>query len=184
MIQRTDIDSWAAAHDAASATHVYNNDVVEIYRGRTAAPTYFLGRSGIVFPVSSGLTIISASIFLYGNSASGDEFPDDIVLVDGSDLADTLVVADYGDLLNDIISYGSINSNNFVAEGWNEIALNASGIAALQAASTAGNNFRLGVRLGKDISDTAPTLSHYDEVIFYGSNSSSSLFKPWIVMID
>ena len=140
---------------------------------------WYIWRGGLVFDPStsipSGITVVSAILSLYGeNNYSDTDF--DITLVSGADLADTFVNADYLELLNDTASLGSINTSAFLVEAWNNITLNAAGIAAVQTAINTGIKIRFGLRSSRDISATNPDLGggagYYDEYIeAYGFNT-------------
>ena len=144
-------------------------------------------RAGLVFDPSSipvGATIISAILSLYGQGDTSDtDF--DVVLVSGADLADTLVAADYGDLLAVTTSMGSFNTSSLVLEGWNSITLSATALAALQAAINAANKIRFGLRSSRDIDGISPQLGgedFYQEFAgFYGSDISGK--KPKLAVV-
>ena len=174
--------TYAEAHDLASAGDVGNN--FDFYCSQLRSTTsYFIERGGVIFPVSTGLTVTSATVKLYGLYFETDDGHFDATLVDGSDLADTLVAADYGELLNEVTSYGLINTANCVTEAWNSIELNATGLTALKNAIASGK-FRLGLRHSKDISNTAPSAVGDDYAQFYGSNAlTGGLFIPKIIII-
>lgn len=164
------------AHDAAVGNDVDNN--YSVYLGQYSV-LYHVARGAVMFSLASlrsSYVILSAVLSLYGeNDTSTADF--DVVLVSGADLADTLVLADFGDLLDDTTSFGSINTSAYVNEDWNAITLNATGIAAIQAALT--GTIRFGVRSSLDISATAP--SSQDFVYFYGTDAASAK-KPKLVV--
>jgi len=157
------------AHDAVLGNDVDNN--FSIYLGQYMG-LFHVSRSGLVASlvgIPLGANILSATLSLYGeNDTSDTDF--DVVLVSGADLADIFVLADFGDLLNDIISLGSINTSTYLLPGWNVITLNTAGIAALQAAI--GGTVRFGVRSSRDISATPPTGNEF--VYFYGTDAIAS----------
>jgi len=157
------------AHDAAVGNDVDND--YSVYLGQYPA-LFHVARGAVMFSLATippGADILSATLSLYGeNDTSTTDF--DVVLVSGADLADTLVLADFGDLLDEITSFGSFNTSAFVLEDWNVITLNATGIAVLQAAI--GGTVRFGVRSSLDISATPP--AGQDFVYFYGTDATAS----------
>ncbi len=166
---------YATAQGAASGDSVSNNDT-EIYLGQgyVDTPLYSLWRGALIFPVQllpPGATVISAILSIWGKTDDSDtDF--NITIVNGSDLADSFVLADYGDLLDEVADYGALTTLGLSLTGYNDITLTAAGIAALQTAVTAGNKIRFGVRSSRDISVTTPKLdgeATYDEsIVFHG----------------
>lgn len=158
-------EGWDAVHHAASSDFVYDDDF-GVWAENGIITFWQISRSGISFAVSPA-SIVAASIFLHLNNNYLDTTDGhfDTILVSGADLADTLVAADYGELLDDVTSFGSINSANITLNDWNEIPLNAAGLVALNAALASGK-FRVGVRHSKDVNDTPPNGTSY--AYFYG----------------
>ena len=156
----------------------YVGQMYQLYTGPPQYYCFYIDRPGLVFDISSlsGKTALTATISLFGNDdASYTDF--DVTLISGNDLADTLIAADYGELLNDVTSYGSFNTSSFILEAWNTITLNAEGLVALQAAIDGGSGkFRLGIRSSRDISATTPKLNgdnYYGELVaFYGNTAN------------
>ncbi len=162
--------TYATVHDVASGNLVINDDAIQVCNAFTN-PYYFLYRGALVFDTTllpAGATITAITLSLYGHTDKSDTDVD-ITIVDGSDLADTFVVADYGDLLDEVTSYGEYDTSGFTAEAYNVITLNAAGIAALQTAITAGAKIRFGLRTSTDIANTTPTDREW--VSYYGSDT-------------
>ena len=170
LFARWDTGSYLTAHDAADA-NVDIGIVLNNYGFRVGqADSYNVYRAGLVFDTSSipsDATINGATLSLMGetNAAEADF---DITIVSGTDLADTFVVADYGDLLNEITSLGSLTTVGFLLEGWNVLT-----ISDLTKITKAGIT-RFGLRSSRDISST-PTVA-YEYVVCYGSNTTNK--KP------
>ncbi len=155
------VSPYATVHDAATSSWTQNDVAFWVGQDYYGSNDYWLARAGLIFDtraIPQGATVISVTLSLYGKDDDSDtDF--DITLVDGSDLADTLVVADYGDLLDDTTSYGTVNTSGFSEEEWSEITLNATGLAVLQTAITAGTKIRFGLRSSRDISTTSPEIA-------------------------
>lgn len=180
-----DAASYAAVHDAASADSV--QDIGIVIGQQYAAPPFedwYLYRGTLQFAltgVSPNSALTAATISLYGQT-DGSDTDFDITVVDGSDLGATIVVADYGELLNEITSYGALTTAGLAVEGWNVITLNAVGIAVIWDALSAGV-VRFGLRSSRDISDTTPKLNGADAneyAIFYGIETAGK--KPKLTL--
>ena len=131
--------------------------------------TYIIYRSGLAFdtsPVGAGSPIVSAVLSLYGwNDFSDTDF--DLTVVSGADLADPLVDADYQELLARTASFGSMNTSAFILGDWNNIALNASGRAAI---NLIGITF-LGLRSSRDIAALVPGGSGFESIQYETPNN-------------
>lgn len=122
-----------------------------------AGGNYFIQRLGWIFDT----TTLPANAVIFKGFVSfmlkrailftGVDF--DITLVSGADIADDgLVVADFGDLVDDTASMGSKNTSGLVIDTWYNITLNALGIAAINK----GGLTKFGVRSSEDITITPP----------------------------
>lgn len=148
---------YLTAHDAATGT-VLNDDSPTTGQ----ASTFSVNRGAVVFDLSSysGIAITAATLSLYGYGAvdfSDTDF--DLTIVSGTDLADTLVDTDYGELLNDTTSFGSMSTSGWTLGAYNIVTINATGIAAITAAL--GGKIRFGLRSSRDISVTTPSGNEY-----------------------
>lgn len=145
-----DNTNYTTQHDAANAESI--TDAVVSGSQQKSGIQYSIERGAMIFDTSllAG-TVLSATLALQLLlDVSDTDF--DITVVSGADLANTIVVADYGDLLNDTTSFGLINSSALVA-GYNNIVLNATGIAAISV----GGTTRFGLRSSRDINSNSPT---------------------------
>lgn len=169
-------DSYATVHNAADGFAGDNETLVEIGQDyTTGTDRYNVRRGGLVFDTSvipTSMIILAATLTLYGWAKDVDvDFS--LTVVSGADLGDALVDADYGDLLDDTTSLGSILASDFlvgvvgVAQE-NQITLNSTGLAAI----TRGGTTRFGLRSSRDISSTAPTNNVYEYIQFLGTGSS------------
>ncbi len=172
--------AYFTLHDRANGDSVYAAGVAGQYYSDAGGGFWYFDiyRAGSNFDLSSlSGTVTAVDVGLYGvGDNSGTNF--DLTAVSGADLGDTYVVADYGDLLDDTVSYGSINTSAWVVEAYNTITLNATGIAVVQAAM--GSTLRLGFRSSRDISSTTPKLNggaeYTEDVSWYGEGTANK--KP------
>lgn len=157
-IQNNAVDTYVNVHDAANGSSVQNDPATasayQSYNDVTGAFT--ISRAGLEFDTSAlgaGAEIESAELWIYQTTnPSVWTRTFDVVVVDGSDLAATLVLADYGDLLNDTINYGDVASADLKQNTWAVIPLNGSGIAAINKTGTT----RFGLRTSQDIATSSP----------------------------
>ncbi len=157
---------YATAHNAAVGSASSGPNVVEI--ANTKAANYYVYRGALVFDptaITPGEPVVSAFVSVYA-WADSIYTPFDVVLVSGADLTDVIVGADYGDLLDEVISFGSIASAAWVNGIFNNIPLSVAGIVALQAAIDGGLKIRFGIRHSLDISNSIPT--NFNLVQFLG----------------
>ena len=200
VMRRTADESYASAHDASAANSLYTSSVYfgQWYQEAGGFFYYQIERGGFIFDTSAlpaEAVITAVTLKLYGQHKNDDDATFDITVVNGADLQNPMVLADYGELLDDTISLGSINSADWSLTGYNNIALNAAGIALI---NKTGNTL-LAVRSSRDINSTAPTpISLWSEAvecwvhtdtgkepkleITYGSNYSRA-FIPRTVML-
>jgi len=169
---------YASAHDANAGDYIqnhYHQMLVGQYKSGT--PTYSVYRGGIEFNLATlaGLTLSACKLHI--NLASGSTVPDfDITIVDGKDLGATFVAADFGELLDETTSWGELNTAG-LSLGFIDITLNATGLAAVQAA-IAGGVIRFGIRSSRDISSTEPT---GDERISFIGNQVTETNEPKLI---
>lgn len=185
-LQKSDTD-YDTCHDAANADSPPYNDegafaIGQWNEGGGLDNLYYIWRAFLQFDtsgISADDTIASAAIIfqVYGYYVIDNEF--NITLVSGDDLANPLVVADYGDLLDDTTSLGSvtvyspeINTQYLVIE------LNSTGIAAINQ----GGTTKFGIRSSNDISDTAPWEVTDDTAEFLLLNGVGSAFVPRLIV--
>mgnify|MGYP001565150853 CR=1 FL=1 len=149
--------NYTTAHDASSADSITVN--LLLVGQALSGGDYDVYRNGIIInttsiPITALINSAKARFKVVDDLSSTDFL---VTVVSGTDLTDTIVVADYGDLLNDTTSFGSLTTAGVSLVDWNDINLNATGLVALQAAVTSGDKFRFGIRSSRDISSTTPT---------------------------
>ena len=163
---------YTTVQSAASGIATQDPANPEIANSKSGA-TFYIYRSVLVFDTSalpSGVIITAAVISLYGQAKDvATAFNVDIV--SGTDLADTLVAADYGDLLDDTTSFGSITSTAWTVSAWNDITLNATGIAAIVKAGIT----RFGIRNSLDIAISEPTAFNYVQFVGLGYGTDAKI---------
>jgi len=117
---------------------------------------YYVYRVCLLFDCAAlqGTTASAGKITLY-ESASSINDTQSMYIVTGADVADTgVVVADFGELIDETTSWGSITSTDWIGPGDKDITLNAAGLVALQTAINAGGLLKLALRSGHDINNT------------------------------
>ncbi len=173
--------TYAQAHDVANADAVYNGvgtlHIGQFYR---LFPTeyYTVRRCGMIFdtsPIPVGATMVSATLVLIARQlvgASGFS----VVLVSGAALLDIFVVADFGDLLGAVVSFGAVVIANPPNETVLTINLTAAGLAAI----VPGGTTRFGFRSSLDISNTPP-IGSTEEGLLYGAGTAGK--EPRLTVI-
>jgi len=139
--------NYTTVHNTANAEWV---DASQISASQNKAfSVYGVERSGVVFDTSTipaDATITSATLSVQYAASSGD-MSFNVTIVSGVDLGDTIVAADYGDLVNDTTSFGEALASDLDSAGYH-------------------NTTRFGIRSSRDISSTAPTGG---EAIYFGA---------------
>jgi len=134
---------------------------------------HYIFRSGLYFDTSSlpdDAVITDATLSLYGAfNPSNTDF--DIVVVRGAELNDPLSLNDYGDLLDETESRGSINAIGFSIDGYNDITLNQLGLNEIDKAGTT----KFGLRSSMDIDIIPPAGAEYVQIY---SNEKGSGYQP------
>ena len=158
-IVKTSGTSFALARTAASGDSAWQNTQYPDTRTNIiGGPTYAIARGVLGFDLSSlAGSVISATVSVYGQSKDEDDGTFSVRLVNGSALAGTIVVADYGDLLAATANCGSISSSAWAIGSFNNINLTGTGLAILSATTV-----YFGVRTSLDINNTAPTVGLND----------------------
>jgi len=167
IYQPTTYDGWMYAQNAnyAIAQSAANATAVDMagaanYVGQTnAVGTMTVYRSGLAFDTSSlpdACTVTDATLKLWGTTdSSAADFV--ITIVDGQDIQNPMVLADYGQMLARTVSWGSINTATYVTGAWNNIPLNSTGLTNISLVGTT----KFGLRSNKDITPTAPGTDEY-----------------------
>jgi len=174
--------NYTTAHDAGAGAFWYGLNTVGQASYIAGGTSYWeVYRDCLLFDTSSlpdNATITAVTLSLYCEfDQSGTDF--DIVVVSGADINDPPVLADYGDLLDDTVSRGSINTSSIVANAYNDITLNATGISEISLTGVT----KFGLRSSRDISSTSPGVpppTHSEYVEF--SLSSTPNQEPKLVI--
>jgi len=185
--ERTGDAAYADCHDASDATAVYSTGSTALVGQAIPFGTYRLYRCGIGFDLSTlaGEEVETASLGLRVSAVNRNLTPFNLTIVDGSNLGNPFVVADYGDLLAEVISYGLISTSGMTEATEYDFDLNATGIAAINAA-IAGGNIRFGLRSSRDINNITPTGYEHIEVnlgTWFQLTVTTLAFKPWAIVI-
>jgi len=168
-IENSDLDGGAPyveVHDATTGIVYGDNNVFQIgqdHYKEVEDYAYFIDRAGIYFdtsslpddagilPTNGGYTGIS----LYCSRKAVQEGYDfNVVVVSGADLLDyTLKPEDYGHLLEDNDSRGSINTASITENEWCVIPLNSIGVSEISKTGVT----KFGVKSSRDIAVDPPT---------------------------
>jgi len=164
--------SWTTTRDTTTADRMSESlsSTAYIYEG-----LYSIFRSALYFDTSGleGQTIVSASLFVYNNSLTHDDDGNAVVIssTTNTDCSSTSQVNKTNFNFSD--DYGSLLSESFVSSSYNEIELNAAGLAAIN--KTGMTNFSL--LNSFDVDDTQP--SGVNQISFYGWEESD---PPYLVI--
>jgi hypothetical protein len=172
---------YDTVHDAANADDVYNdNDVIGVGQANEGGGYWKIWRGVLQFDTSAigTATIASAEIIMLVSGLVNVDNAFDLTLVPATDVSFNLVAADYGDLLDDTTSYGTVT---FAVGNHNRkviiITLNSAGIAAINKTGTT----IFGLRSSRDISDTEPVGDVEEYIVLEGTGSGSE-FVPRLVV--
>lgn len=169
-------ESYESVHDAPVANG--SAQPFWVGQGRYGAPPYYyiINRCGVFFDTSSlpdKAEIVSVYLSFYCTALYWPGGPDfNFTIVNGDDLDMPISAENYGDLLDDTLSFGSLAFSSWVENQWNNIVLNASGLAKISKIGTT----KFGIRSSNDIFSVIPT---GEEVIEAGGWLAS---KPKLVI--
>ena len=159
-LQASGTDYTSVQAQSSANETVSNDEGIAVGQINDGVAPYHVQRAYIEFPspsLPSGANIIGASVLLHVTGFFVIDNAFDIVLVSpglvGSVPLTPLINTNYGDLLPDTISLGSLTiSTPSINAGWIEIPLNALGLATINKSSM--NHFAL--RSSRDITPTPP----------------------------
>ena len=128
---------------------------------QAAYPAWNVVRAAIVFDLSGlpeNAELTAATLKLYG---AADESDTDFTLsVADVSLSDPPQYSDYSRFRWGLIPFGTLSTSGFSVGSFNDIALNAAGLAFINASVQAGE-VQLGVRSANDLALTAPTQNEF-----------------------
>jgi len=163
-----DLADYTATHDQVTASDYGITGTKITVSNDYTGVVYNIRRARLLFD-TSGIpddAIISAvTLHLYGDLTNTEDAVWNLTIVDGSDLFIGDVSLDYGKLLDNTTSYGTLASGSFVTDAWNNISFTAAGLALIVKAG----NTKLGLRSSADISATQPAGENYFQ--FYSENN-------------
>jgi hypothetical protein len=168
--------NYNTARTAASASSTTSTNINITHQ--LVAATYYISRGYVYFDTSAipdDAVITAASVYLYGKTdGSGTNF--DVVIQNGQPTYphSPLVVGDY-DHTKYSSDGGSYNTSAFALEGWNTIAMNATGLTWISLTGTT----KLCLRSSLDIAGTTPDAAD-EQVIYYSSEEALTTKDPYI----
>lgn len=158
---------YATAHNAAVADDITNAELITgQYHISSPVVGFHVYRDALVFDTSSladDLVIVSARLKLWSKRIASVGVGFDVVIVSGADIEDTPVVADYGDLLDDTATRGSVDTDDIGLEEAVYIDLNSTGISEINKTGLT----KFGLRSSRDISSTEPSADTVEWISFY-----------------
>lgn len=178
--------TYAAAHNAASATVVdHGGPGVGTGAGTVRVENTWVGGSERFFitrylanfdtsALPDDATLVSATFGVYGSGSSQNANSDAVSLVANSGVSATACAL--GD-------YATFSTTKFAADkgiagwtaaGWNIFTLNSTGLAAINLSGVT----KLGLRLGRDVANTAPTGLNYA----LGVSADRPTNKPYLTI--
>lgn len=165
--------------DSTDSTYTTSRDMDEaensgssyLALGQRDLSGYQVMRTFTAFPIPAMTSATKCTLYAWGSTnESDDDF--NIVILSAHDSSPAYTVADYshfdgrvtggahtGTALNETYS-----STSFVLDGWNVFEFNAAGLDSLVAAS--GDTLWLAIISANDYTNTAPTESHNEYVVF------------------
>lgn len=175
-------NNWATVRGATDGTGVQKDPNSAVVEARIGAGNYYISRGFFLFDTSaltSGATISSAVLSLCSTAdgAYANQDTTSLQIVSSTPAANNnLVVGDYDQV--GTTSFGSINLASWTTTNgtYNNITLNASGIAAISKTGVT----KLGCVIGRDFSNQAPT--GINQLYFYFSGQSGTSKDPKLVI--
>ncbi len=164
-----DVD-YTTCHDKLSSDLVFPGVTVAAVGQRYGAITppppdaYSIRRAGLIFDTTglpADAQVMNVILSLYIDEDRSDQ---DFVLtvVDGSVIHNPIVKADYGALLPQIESGGSLSTIGITVNQWSDIVLNPFGRSLIQIAAET----KLGLRSGRDIGAIVPAYDVFEYIRF------------------
>jgi len=173
-------DSYSDCQSAADGTAAYNDSdlsgVIAVGQGNIGDNfDYYIARGYIEIDTTdlgAGVSIKNAYVGLHINGYSTIDNEFDLTIVSPDSLVGgSLALADYGNLLAQTTSYGSMTINTpSINNTWIVIKLNATGIAAINK----GGVTKFAIRSSKDISATDPGVGNVEYVHIDGYDTTAN----------
>ncbi len=191
----SDVD-YATAHNAAAAGNVFNENAMRVGHEYTAGVPGYMFYRGVcgwdTTTLSATTTIVSAEVLVLDCTATVVQSLDNttslyIVPAPTTEIAygsSNRVIGDYGDLLDNVTDYGHVALNTpstWIFGGWNSIALNSVGRAAINA----GGITQFGFRTNRDINavSTSGPANINEFIRVHGSSVTTSGSPRLIVRV-
>ena len=176
--------TWIAAHDAATGDFASATETGDFVGDRTFNATDFnIARLLVLFTTSTiGTDTITSATFSLANTASAKTDTDassmHVVASTPSTNSD-VVVADFDQFGTTSFGSKTILSWTDTDTTYNDITLNATGIAAIATAGTT----KFGVRSGMDMTNTTPTIPGGNRVFVYFADQAGTATDPKLVVV-
>lgn len=168
---------YAQAHGYASGIVYDSQRYFDVGQWKVGG-SYAIMRAGLFFDTSTipdNALITEATLLIYGFGDHSDvDF--EICIVSGDDLDDPMVSADYHDLLDATTIMGSMNTQDWTTQGYNNITIDPSWLDEINKTGTT----KFALRSDRDINSIAPTGVEYVE--FYMSEQEGTDKDPKLVV--
>ncbi len=176
--------SWATLRGVSGTSMVDDNAYCyDSYSSSATSNQWkWISRSELLFdtsPIGSGKYLASAVFSIYGDTYYGANGSSSLVVVSSNPASNTGVsLADFDNF--GTTSFGSLAHSSFNATGYNDITLNASGLAAIAVSGIT----KLGTRGNYDVTgDTPPNWSASTTYgVRYCSSDMGAGYKPKLVV--
>jgi hypothetical protein len=161
---------WPAIHDATSGSTAVSNGASYDSACHASGSTIAIYRSFFYFDISTYGFPLSGSICIYGKTNGASN-----VSIQQGTQSDTLAVADFDAFSGNYWA----KTTSWSTSGYNTLALDATGLAALQSA--AGGTFKVCAReYEHDYVDSAPGGFTYANGAYYAEQTSTT-YDPYIL---
>lgn len=179
--------TYAGARTAASADSIRNQSGDQyVGQAKEGDNGFYVYRAVLIFDCATvqGATATAGKIRLYQEGTSVFSDAQNMLIVPGTDVADTgVVLADFGDLIDDTTEYGIIASTTWAGAGDKDIDLNTAGLAVLQTAIDAGGLVKLAFRSSHDIDNIPDTgFIERNRWTFAGPTAIAEAQRPRLVV--
>lgn len=172
-----DTNVYATRHDCATGT-VQSVTSAAITLGQlNSSGAYDIWRLGIYFDTSAlpDDAVISAGVITLTRAGGTATQAFDVTIVNGDDLADPMVSADYGDLLDDTTALANtVDTDTWAAGVAKDFTLTAGGRAKISKTGTT----KFGIRSSRDINSNAPADGVLEDISIRSANDSQEARKP------
>lgn len=179
-VNKSDND-YTTAHDAATGSVQSASALSMRVRQDNSSGLDEISRAGIYFDTSAlpDDAVISAGVITLHRSGGTATQAFNVTLVNGDDLADPMVAADYGDLLDDTTALANVvDTDVWTVLTTQDFTLTAGGRAKITVTGTT----KFGIRSSRDINSDAPADGVDEEIFISSADETETAKKPKLVI--